>query len=270
MEYLIYPCLGALAGLLSGFFGIGGGNIIVPMLVILLSARGISADISTHVAIATSLASIILTSISSVYTHHQRQALDWELVKLFVPSVIVGSLIGTLIFVSADGRVLQVLLGVFLVITGLEMLLNKMPKTVKVEIKPKILTLYGTGIGTLSAVFGVGGGMFTTPLLTNFGVGIHRAISVSAVSGFFIALCASVIYGSVNIPSPDLLTNNIGYIYLPAWIGIVIASVPFARLGALLVHQIDAGYLKKLFSLFLLFVGTRFIFMNLPILGLII
>lgn len=266
MEYLIYVFLGAVAGLASGLFGIGGGNIIVPILVILLSVRGIPADMSTHIAIATSLASIILTSLSSIYTHHQRQALDWNLLKIFIPSVVVGSLIGTVFFISADGRVLQILLGVFLVATGLKMRLEKMRKTLEVNIKPYVLTLYGAGIGSLSAVFGVGGGMFTTPLLTNFGVGIHRAIGVSAVSGFFIALCASIIYGSVNIPKPDLLTNNLGYIYLPAWIGIVVASAPFARLGALLAHQTDATYLKNIFGLFLLVVGARFILMNLQIL----
>lgn len=266
MEYLIYLCLGAVAGLASGLFGIGGGNIIVPILVILLSVRGIPAEISTHIAIATSLASIILTSLSSIYTHHQRQVLDWNLLKIFIPSVVVGSLIGTVFFISADGRVLQILLGVFLVSTGLKMLLEKMRKTLEVNIKPPVLTLYGAGIGSLSAVFGVGGGMFTTPLLTNFGVSIHRAIGVSAVSGFFIALCASIIYGSVNIPKPDLLTNNLGYIYLPALIGIVMASAPFARLGALLAHQTDATYLKKIFGLFLLVVGARFILMNLQIL----
>ena len=79
-------------------------------------------------------------------------------------------------------------------------------------------------------------------------------------------MCASIIYGSVNIPKPDLLTNNLGYIYLPAWIGIVVASAPFARLGALLAHQTDATYLKNIFGLFLLVVGARFILMNLQIL----
>jgi uncharacterized membrane protein YfcA len=266
MEYIVYLCLGSMAGLASGLLGIGGGNVIVPVLVISFAAYGISAEIYTHIAIATSLASIALTSLSSIYTHYQRRVLDWYLLKVFVPSVVAGSLVGTLFFISTDGEVLQVLLGFFLVFTGLKMVSKTIPKPNDVSINRPILSIFGVVIGALSAVFGVGGGMFTTPLLTNFGLSIHKAIGISAVSGFFIAICTSIIYGSANISNPNLLTNNFGYIYLPALIGIVITSVPFARVGALLAHRTNASYLKKIFGLFLFFVGARFVLINLDML----
>ena len=125
MEYLVYFLLGAVAGLASGLFGIGGGIVIVPILLLSFAAQGISPEVATHVAIATSLACIAVTSFSSIYTHYQKGVLDWRIIKLLIPGIVTGSLIGTLFFVSLEGLLLQVLLGGFLIISGLQMLIKR-------------------------------------------------------------------------------------------------------------------------------------------------
>ena len=262
VEYLVYFLLGAVAGLASGLFGIGGGIVIVPILLLSFAAQGISPEVATHVAIATSLACIAVTSFSSIYTHYQKGVLDWRIIKLLIPGIVTGSLIGTLFFVSLEGVLLQVLLGGFLIISGLQMLIKKSERALAASLKPPILMLSGIGIGGISSLFGVGGGVFTTPLLTHFGVRIHSAIGVAAVGGFCIAVSASIIYGSTAMVSSSLPDHSLGYIFLPAWIGIIITSTPFARLGAILAHRTDANQLRKYFGYFLLFVGARFIWIN--------
>ena len=262
MEYLVYFLLGAVAGLASGLFGIGGGIVIVPILLLSFAAQGISPEVATHVAIATSLACIAMTSISSIYTHHQKEVLDWRIIRMFIPGIVIGSLIGTLFFVSLEGVLLQILLGGFLFISGLQMVIKRSERAQVNSLKPSILMISGVGIGGVSSLFGVGGGMFTTPLLTHFGVRIHSAIGVAAVGGFCIAVSASIIYGSIAMASTILPDDSLGYIFLPAWIGIIITSTPFARLGAILAHRIDAEQLRKYFGYFLLVVGARFIWIN--------
>ena len=180
MEYLVYFLLGAVAGLASGLFGIGGGIVIVPILLLSFAAQGISPEVATHVAIATSLACIAVTSFSSIYTHYQKGVLDWRIIKLLIPGIVTGSLIGTLFFVSLEALLLQVLLGGFLIISGLQMLIKRSEGTQVASLKPPVLMLSGIGIGGISSLFGVGGGVFTTPLLTHFGVRIHSAIGIAA------------------------------------------------------------------------------------------
>ena len=262
MDYLLYLGLGGIAGLMSGLFGIGGGNIIVPILILSFSAQGISGELSTHLAIATSLACIAVTSVGSIYTHYQKRVLDWHLLKLFVPSVIIGSFMGTFLFVAIEGTLLQLLLGGFLVLSGVQMIKKEITYPADIVVSQRFLTLSGVCIGGVSSMFGVGGGMFTAPLLSNLGVRIHSAIATGAVGGFFVAVSASIVYGSAVVNGSSLPASTVGYIFMPAWIGIIVTSMPFARVGALLAHRIDATWLKKIFGWFLFFVGFRFVWIN--------
>jgi uncharacterized membrane protein YfcA len=246
MDYLLYLGLGAVAGLISGLFGLGGGVVIVPILILSFELQGMAPEISTHVAIGTSLATILVTSLSSIYTHHHKQAVRWGLVKSIAPGIVIGALIGGIVALSLNGRLLQLLFGGFLVTIALQMLVYKSAGKGNVMPKPLMLGIAGTGIGGLSTLFGIGGGSLTAPFLTFNGVKIHQAVGTAAVCGFPIALAATL-----------------GYIFLPAWLGIVIVSTPCARLGALLAHRANALLLQKLFGIVLLLLGGRFVWLNL-------
>ena len=262
MEYFIYLALGSIAGLVSGLFGVGGGTVIVPILLLSFAAQDISSSVATHLAIATSLACIAVSSISSIFTHYQKGAIDLGLIKFFVPGIIVGTLLGTSFFIAIEGMLLQFLLGTFLTIIGLQMVIYRsVTGAATLPYKGWLATL-GVAVGGMSALFGVGGGMFTTPLLTYFGVQIHRAIGVAAVGGFFIALTASVINGSRDLGSSAMPDMVIGYIFIPAWIGIIITSMPFARLGAKLAHRANEQQLKQVFGGFLFLLGIWFVWRN--------
>ncbi len=263
MEYLIYLILGSVAGLVSGLFGVGGGTVIVPILLLSFAAQGISPSIATHTAIATSLACIAVSSLTAIYTHLKKGVIDWRVVRSFIPGIIIGTLVGSSFFVSIDGEILQILLGVFLLAIGIQMITYRATK-MDVKLPRRIyLGLSGISIGGISALFGVGGGMFTTPLLSYYGIKIHSAISVAAIGGFCIALTASIIYASTIVPSSAVPSFMLGYIYLPAWVGIIITSTPFAKLGAELAHRSSDRQLKKIFGIFLLLLGLRFIWANL-------
>ena len=262
MEYLGYLVLGSVAGLVSGLFGLGGGTVIVPILLLLFAAQGVSPEIATHMAIATSLACISVTSISSIYTHYQKGAVNWPLVKLIIPGVVAGALVGTSFFVFLEGVFLQLLLGIFLVAIGVQMIFLRTVESDAALPGRAFLMSSGAGIGGVSALFGVGGGMFTTPLLTHFGVKIHNAIGVAAIGGFCVALPATIVYGSANIEAVSLPDSTLGYIFLPAWFGIIITSAPFARLGAILAHRANAKQLKKIFGVYLFVLGVLFVWTN--------
>ncbi|MBT3673134.1 MAG: sulfite exporter TauE/SafE family protein [Porticoccaceae bacterium] len=263
MEYLIYLALGAVAGLVSGLFGLGGGALIVPILLVSFVAQGFSPDIATHMAIATSLATIVITSMSSMYTHYQRAAVRWELIKMVIPGILLGSLLGTLIFPTMDSKSLQLIFGLFLMIVGLYMLFSSPIVSGSSQPSAAPLNLGGIAIGALSSLLGIGGGIMVTPFLASFGVTIHRAIGTAAVGGFAIALPASLVYSSADVSAYNLPVDSIGYIFLPAWVGIIITSAPFARFGALIAHRTDERRLKKYFGIVLLFISAGFLWVNL-------
>ena len=264
MDYLLYLALGAVAGLISGLFGLGGGVVIVPILILAFGFQGMAPEISTHVAIGTSLATILVTSLSSIYTHHQKAAIRWDLVRVITPGILLGALLGGLVALSLRGSLLQLLFGAFLVIVALQMLFYKPATSEGSSPKPLLLGVAGTAIGGLSTLFGIGGGSLTTPFLTFNGIRVHHAVGSAAACGFPIALAATVVYASVAIPSVHLPAATLGYIFIPAWLGIVVTSTPCARLGALLAHRIDATLLQRLFGILLVLLGGRFMWLNLP------
>ncbi|MFM1571839.1 MAG: sulfite exporter TauE/SafE family protein [Porticoccaceae bacterium] len=263
MEYLIYLVLGAAAGFVSGLFGLGGGAIIVPILLATFAIQGISPDISTHMAIATSLATIVVTSVSSIYTHYQKGVVRWEFIKIIVPGIIIGSLIGTSVFTGMGSALLQLLFGLFLMLVGLQMLFYtpRVSDTSQRSLLP--LNIGGIAIGAVSSLLGVGGGIMITPFLTFFGVSIHRAIGMAVVGGLAISVPATLVYGSADVSGYNLPANTLGYIFLPAWLGIIITSTPFARFGALLAHRANERQLKRYFGVVLLLISAGFVWINL-------
>lgn len=262
MEYLFYLMVGSIAGLISGLFGLGGGAIIVPLLIFSFAARGMPSELITHLAIGTSLATIVFTALSSMYTHHQKQAIRWDIVKKLAPGIMLGAVIGSLFAISLEGQMLQFLFGGFLIIIALQLLLYT-PKVGERSL-PNVMgmSISGSFIGGLSAIFGIGGGTLSVPLLTYFGVKIHQAVGTAAACGLPIALAATLAYATASPDAEGLLSTSIGFVFVPALLGIIVASLPCARLGALLAHKVNAQKLRKAFAWVTMGLGVRFIWIN--------
>lgn len=259
MFFLIYLLVGAFAGVLAGLFGIGGGLVIVPVLIFTFIALGISPDILTHVAVATSLTTIVFTSISSVWTHHSKQAILWHTVKRMSIGLMIGTAIGAIFISSVPGPMLQKLIGVFALLLSLKMLLGWQPSGEGKAPNATGLTLAGGLIGFASSWFGIGGGTFTVPYLSWLRIDMRNAVATSAACGLPIALAASVANMVTGWDQAGLPEWSTGYVYWPAVIGVAITSVPFARVGAKLAHSLDTKLLKRLFACLLLVVGVRFL-----------
>jgi uncharacterized membrane protein YfcA len=263
MLILIYLLVGALAGLLAGLFGIGGGIVIVPILTITFQVLKFSPEVLTHMAIATSLATIAFTSISSVRGHHLKNAVDWPLVARLSIGILFGAVMGAITAESLSGKDLQVAIGIFALMVAVHMGLGLEPRSVRSLPSSKVMVASGGIIGWASALFGIGGGAITVPFLTWFNHPIQRSVATAAACGFPIAVVgafSNLVTGWGNL---DLPQNSAGYIYLPALAGIVVTSVPFARVGANLAHKLPANILRKLFALLLVLVAIKFLSVNL-------
>ncbi len=256
---LIYLAVGAFAGLLAGLFGIGGGLVIVPVLVITFEALGFPLEVLTHMAVATSLATIAFTSLSSVRTHHQKGAVDWPLVKLLSAGILLGSVLGVLTANALSGAGLQTAIGICALIVAAQMGLGLKPKPTRTLPQNKGLILSGGSIGWASALFGIGGGSLTVPFLNWCNTPMQRSVAVAAACGFPIALVGGISNIFVGWDNALLPENTLGYVYWPALLGIVITSVPCARLGAKLAHKLPPEKLKKLFAVMLVVVAAKFL-----------
>jgi len=256
---LLYLLLGALAGTLAGLFGIGGGLVIVPVLIFSFGLQGFSPDVAAHLAVGTSLATIVFTSVSSIRTHHQHGAVRWTLFRPMALGIIVGALLGAWTAALLSGPVLEMLIGIFVILVAIKMLANINPKPSRDVPGPAGLGVAGGLIGWASAIFGIGGGTLTVPYLSWCNVRMQQAVATSAACGFPIAMAGATGNIWTGWQHPGLPELSLGFIYLPALIGIVATSVLFARLGARLAHRLDAALLKRIFAVVMLLVGLRFL-----------
>lgn len=255
--YLTYLVLGAVAGLLAGLFGIGGGLIIVSVLVITFSALGVSQEVLVHLAVGTSLATIIPTSLSSSFTHHKKQGVKWAWVKLITLGLAGGAFVGAWTASLLSGLALQAIIGVFVMLVAVQMVLKLQPKPKESEPRAGLLISAGGVIGWASTIFGIGGGTLSVPFLTWCNAGMRQAVGTSAALGFPIAVFGALGYLWAGWQHPNLPDLSSGYIYWPAFIGISIASVPFARVGVRLAHFLPELLLKRLFAAMLFLVGLK-------------
>ncbi|MFY0700207.1 MAG: sulfite exporter TauE/SafE family protein [Bermanella sp.] len=259
MLLLTYLAVGAFAGLLAGLFGIGGGLVIVPVLVITFESLKFAPEVLTHMAVATSLASIVFTSISSVRTHHQKGAVDWSIVKQLSIGILLGAVLGVLTADALSATALQVVIGIFALLMAAQMGLGLKPKPSRGLPGNTGLVSAGSGIGWASALFGIGGGSLTVPFLTWCNHPMQRSVATAAACGLPIALVGALTNVAVGWDNALLPAQAIGYVYWPALIGMVVTSVPFAQLGAKLAHRLSAEKLKKLFAIMLVVVAIKFL-----------
>ena len=241
--------LGIGTGFLAGLLGVGGGMIMVPFLTYILSHRDVSPDLAVKMAIATSMATIIFTSISSVRAHQKRGAVRWDLVRRLAPGIVIGSIIGSLgVFSLLKGSSLAIVFAVFVGFSATQMFLDRKPKPTRQM--PGTAGQLGAGgfIGFLSGLVGAGGGFISVPFMTWCNVPIHNAVATSAALGFPIAVANVAGYVIAGQSVQSLPPSSFGYIWLPGLVVIAIFSVIMAPLGAKAAHALPVARLKRVFA----------------------
>ncbi|MGE3346778.1 MAG: sulfite exporter TauE/SafE family protein [Ramlibacter sp.] len=241
--------LGVGTGFLAGLLGIGGGMMMVPFITIIMSSRGVGPDLAVKMAIATSMATIMFTSLSSVRAHHKRGAVRWDIVRNLSPGIVIGSLVSSLgVFALLKGSYLAIVFGLFVGFSATQMFLNKKPAATRQL--PGTAGQLGAGgaIGFLSGLVGAGGGFISVPFMSWCNVAMHNAVATSAALGFPIAVTNVVGYVISGHNVQNLPPHSFGYIWLPALAVIAVASFLTAPLGARAAHALPVSKLKRIFA----------------------
>lgn len=255
VEYVVYLVLGTVAGFAAGLLGIGGGLVVVAPLAALLEARGVSAAVATHMAVATSLATIVVTASSSSWAHHRRGAVGWGLVRVLAPAVAVGSVAGGLVAAALPARGLEAVVGGVAAVAGVRMWFGATP--VPGATIPSAPWLFAAGIviGVVSAMVGIGGGVMSVPLLAWWRIPLVRAVGTSAALGLPIALAGSTALMVAGMGHPLLPPGATGFVYWPAVLGLSATTLVSAPLGARLAHALPPGVLARVFGVYLVLVA---------------
>lgn len=259
METLLYYLpVGAVAGLLAGLLGLGGGVVIVPALVIVFPLLGIPDELLMHLVVGTSLATIVPTSASSVYAHYRRDAVNWQIFRQFAPWMLVGAVAGGQVAHLLNSSVLQRMFAVYALLVTVQMLSSSGKKESSRTLPGTTAnSLAGGVIGAVSAMLGIGGGSATVPYLTFFGVNVRNAVATSSACGLVLATSGALTFIYTGWGIADLPASTLGYVYLPAFLGLVVPSVLCAPIGARVAHALPTATLKKIFALFLVFMGVK-------------
>ncbi len=262
MEYLPLVvgllAAGALAGLMAGLLGVGGGIVMVPAMAVAFEIIGLSPNVYHHVAVGTSLAVIIATGLASARTHHSRGAVMVDVLKMWGPFIVGAALIGGLMARMFTGDILRIIFGVVALFVALNIILpvqrNLMAKLGGSVVTNRISAAF---IGYISALMGIGGGSLSVPTLVAFGNSMHKAVGTSAALGVLLAVPATVgfiVSGWDVTGRPPL---SLGYVNIPAMLVIGIMAASIAPFGAALAHRLEQKHLKRAFGAFLLIVGSR-------------
>ena len=251
--------MGACAGFLAGLLGIGGGMIMVPFMTIILEAKDFPAEYVVKMAVATSLATICFTSLSSVRSHHKHGAVLWPVARVLAPGILVGALIGAQIAAALPTRILGLVFSLFIAYSATQMILDRKPKPTRTL--PGSWGMFGMGnvIGLLSSVVGAGGAFVSVPFMTWCNVKIHQAVATSSALGFPIALAGTLGYIWAGRGLPDMPPGAFGYLYLPGLLVIATTSILTAPLGARTAHRMDIRPLKRAFGVVLYLLAAYFL-----------
>lgn len=259
MLEILIVCLafGCFSGVLAGLFGIGGGLVLVPFFLFLLESRGIANELLMLMAVATSLATIIITSMAATLMQHRLGAVIWKSVFHLSCGILFGVIIGSMAadLISSDN--LRFIFALYMLYVAIEMAVS-----IKIETRFKLLsafamTMSGSVIGFVSAVLGIGGGTLTVPLLARHQVPLRNAVAISSACGLPIAVVGTISYALLGWQKTGLPEGSVGYIYVPAFLGIVISSILTAPLGAKLANKLPTKQLKRYFSILLFVVAAK-------------
>ena len=245
--------LGAVVGFLAGLLGVGGGMMLVPVMTWLLTQRGVETGLAVKMAIATSMATILFTSLSSVRAHHRLGAVRWPVARSMAPGILAGGLLaGAGAFSVLKGQGLALLFSAFIGYTALQMMLDRKPRSGRELPGVWGLAGVGSGVGFISALVGAGGAFLSVPFMTWCNVPPRHAVGTSAALGFPIALASTAGYVISGWHLPSALPGAVGYLYLPALAIVAATSVLLAPLGARTAQRINVVVLKRLFALLLM------------------
>lgn len=243
--------MGGLAGVMAGLLGIGGGALIVPVLAIVFEGQGVNPEIIMQLALGTSLATIVFTAVSSVMAHHRRGAVDWAIFRSIAPGIVAGALIGSAIAEALANRTLRILFVIFMFGVAAQMARGTMAVSPHAHLPGRVGTgLVGLIIGIASALFGIGGGSMSVPFMTWCGVQAKRAVATSAAIGLPISIGGALGYIATGWSVAGRPPWSVGYVVLPAFASIVVASALAAPLGARLAHRLSDVVLRRIFALF--------------------
>lgn len=256
----LYAAVGIVAGIIAGLFGVGGGLIIVPVLVFTFRLQEFPPEFLVHLAIGTSLATIILTSLSSTYSHHRHGAVRWDIVWRITPGILLGGLLGATLADQLSSRFLGWFFGMFELCVAAYLLLDKKPPPHRSL--PGAWGLSGAGglIGGLSALVGIGGGSMTVPYLLWCRVQAQQAVATAAACGLPIALSGTAGFVMMGWNEARLPAWSSGYLYWPALLGVALFSTLAAPFGAKLAHRLPGAQLKRYFAGLLILLGIKMLF----------
>jgi uncharacterized membrane protein YfcA len=243
-----YLALGAVAGFFAGLLGVGGGAIMVPVLALMFAAQGFPEAHLMHLALGTSMCSIVFTSLSSLRAHHSHGAVLWPIVWVIAPGILIGTFAGAQFASTIPTRPLAIFFTVFMSYVAFQMLANIKPKPARQLPGSLGMFLVGSGIGAISALAAIGGGSLSVPFMTWCNVRMHHAIGTSAAIGLPIALAGTAGYLLGGSGATALPAGSVGYIYLPALAACVAMSMLTAPLGAMAAHRLPVATLKKIFA----------------------
>ena len=258
--YAGYLTLGTIAGYLAGMFGIGGGIIVMPMLMFLYDAQHFPTQHLLHLALGTSMASIMFTSMSSMRKHHHHGAVNWRVVRNITPGVLIGTGLGAKFATSISPHYLVIFFALFVYFVAAQILIDVRPNASRQLPGAAGMTLTGILTGWLSSMVSIGGGTIIVPFLIWCNVSLRHAIGTSAAVGFPVAVGGSIGYVFSGLTNPALPEHSLGFVYLPALFWVALGSVITAPLGAKATHRMKMDILRKLFALLLLVLATKLLF----------
>jgi uncharacterized protein len=254
---LLYLAMGSVIGVIAGLLGIGGGLVLVPLLVFAFASQGVPYESIMHLALGTSMASIVFTAFSSFMSHHRRGAVRWDIVRRIVPGTLIGTFLGSCVASKLSTAFLSILFVGFLYYVAIQMLIDREPAPSR-QLPGRLgMSGVGTLIGVVSSFVGIGGGALSVPFMAWCNVPMHHAIGTSAAIGFPIAVSGTFGYVFSGLHVSNLPSYCLGYVYLPALVGLVCASVLTAPLGVWLAHRLPVKILKQIFAVVLVIMGTR-------------
>lgn len=255
--WLAYPVMGLFAGFFAGLLGIGGGMILVSLMVFAFKAQGFEPDSTMHLALGTSLATIVFTSVKSVHAHHRHGAVRWDIFKRTAAGLTVGTLLGSAVAEAMRSRVLAILFTVFVVYSAFNMMLDikpdpsrKLPSSLPLQIVAGI-------VGIASALVGAGGGFISIPLMSFCNVPMRQCVATSAAFGLPIAISGTLGFLATGWGKEHLPEFTVGYLYMPALVGIVAGTFLTVPMGARMTHAIPVLTLKKVFAMILALLAIK-------------
>ena len=254
---VLYLLSGAVTGIIAGLLGVGGGIVIVPMLCTLFAWQNFSPELTQHMALGTSFATIIFTSFSSFMAHHKRGAVRWDIWKNVAPGILVGTFGGSWIAAGLSTTALRIFFACFLAVVGVRMLLMSKTRAGR-ELPGRLgLAIVGFVIGLISSFAGIGGGTMSVPFMSWCNVPMQAAVGTSAAIGLPIAIAGALGYVVNGWGAPDLPDWTLGFVYLPGLLGLVAASMLTAPIGVRISHSLPVGRLKQCFGIFVCLMAIR-------------